>query len=53
MLAIVEDRSSDMPSASKDALMVFAVYMPPQEPVVGQALRSIPSRSSLLMRPAL
>ena len=33
--------------------MVLAVYMPPQAPVVGQALRSMPSKSSSLMRPAL
>ncbi len=33
--------------------MVLAVYMPPQEPVDGQALRSMPSKSSSLILPAM
>lgn len=52
-LAIVDEYSSDMPSASKEEDMVLAVYMPPQEPDEGQALRSMPSKSSWLMRPAV
>ena len=32
-----------MPSASNDDDIVFAVYMPPQAPTVGHALRSMPS----------
>ena len=42
-----------MPSASKDELMVLAVYMPPHDPVDGQALRSMPSKSSRLILPGL
>ena len=42
-----------MPSASNDDDMVLAVYMPPQEPADGQALRSMPSKSSFDMRPAV
>ena len=51
-LASVEDPSRLIPKASKLELMVLAVYIPPQEPVPGTALRSIPSKSSSLMRPA-
>ncbi len=50
---MVDEYSSDMPSASNDELIVLAVYMPPHEPEVGQALRSTPSKSSSLMRPAV
>ncbi len=32
-----------MPSASNDDDIVFAVYMPPQAPTEGHALRSMPS----------
>ena len=32
-----------MPSASNDDDIVFAVYMPPQAPKLGHALRSMPS----------
>ena len=32
-----------MPSASNDEDIVFAVYMPPHAPTLGQALRSMPS----------
>ena len=32
-----------MPSASNDDDIVFAVYMPPQAPTDGHALRSMPS----------
>ncbi len=42
-----------MPRASKEELIVLAVYMPPHEPVVGQAFRSIPSKSSSLIVPAM
>ncbi|MNL03536.1 hypothetical protein D3C87_1240760 [compost metagenome] len=52
-LAIVDEYSRDMPSASNDELMVLAVYMPPHEPVDGQAFFSTPSKSSWLMRPAV
>src|ERR1700745_125489 len=51
-LAMVDEYSKAMPSASKDEDMVLAVYMPPQEPDEGQALRSMPSKSSFDMRPA-
>ena len=40
-----------MPSASAAAAIVFAVYMPAQEPSVGQACRSISSSSARLIRP--
>src|SRR6476620_900731 len=52
-LAMVEEYISAMPSASNEDDMVLAVYMPPQEPDDGQALRSMPSTSSLDMRPAV
>ena len=41
--AICELPMSETPSASNDDDMVLAVYMPPQAPTVGQALRSMPS----------
>jgi hypothetical protein len=41
-----------MPSASKALDIVFAVYMPPQAPTLGQALRSMPSKSSCDILPA-
>ncbi len=41
--AICELPSRLMPSASNDELIVLAVYIPPQAPTVGQALRSMPS----------
>jgi hypothetical protein len=50
--AIVDEYISDMPSASNDELMVLAVYMPPHEPLDGQAFFSMPSKSSFDMRPA-
>jgi len=37
VFAMVEENSRAMPSASKEELIVFAVYMPPQAPVLGQA----------------
>ncbi len=37
---------SDIPRASAAAAMVLAVYIPAQDPVVGQAARSIPRSSS-------
>src|ERR1700760_4417473 len=52
-LAIVDEYSSDMPSASNDELIVFAVYMPPHEPDDGHAFLSTPSKSSCDMRPAV
>ena len=42
-----------MPSASNDDDIVFAVYMPPHEPTLGQALRSMPSKSSFDILPAV
>ncbi len=50
---MVDEYSSDMPSASNEELMVLAVYMPPHEPDDGQAFFSTPSKSSWLMRPAV
>ena len=41
--AICELPSRLNPSASNDDDIVFAVYMPPQAPTLGQALRSMPS----------
>src|SRR5580698_8399136 len=52
-LAIVDEYSSDMPSASNDELIVLAVYIPPHEPVDGQAFFSMPSKSSCDIRPAV
>ena len=52
-LAMVDEDINDMPSASNEELMVLAVYMPPQEPVEGQAWRSMPSKSSWLILPAM
>src|ERR1700731_695644 len=52
-LAIVDEYSSDMPSASNDELIVLALYIPPHEPLLGQALRSMPLKSASLMRPAV
>src|SRR6478752_9177868 len=51
--AICEEPSRLMPSASKDELMVLAVYMPPQAPTLGQAFFSMPVKSSALILPAL
>src|SRR3979411_321009 len=51
-LAIVDEYSKDMPSASNDDEIVLAVYMPPHEPDDGQAFFSMPSKSSCDMRPA-
>ena len=42
---------SDIPMASPTEAMVLAVNIPAQEPAPGQALRSISSRSSALIRP--
>ena len=50
-LAIVDEPSRLIPSASNADDIVLAVYMPPQEPVPGIAWRSMPSKSSWLMRP--
>ena len=40
-----------MPRASKEELMVFAVYIPPHEPLPGQAFSSTPFKSSALNLP--
>lgn len=42
-----------MPSASNDELIVFAVYMPPHEPVLGHEFFSTSLKSSSDMRPAV
>ena len=52
-MAMVLEKGRLRPSASKAELMVLAVYIPPQEPVPGIALRSTANRSSSEMRPAL
>ena len=41
--AICEEPSRLMPSASKEELIVLAVYWPPHAPTDGHALRSMPS----------
>ena len=41
-LAIVDEPSKLMPSASNDDDIVLAVYIPPQDPLPGIALRSMP-----------
>ena len=41
--AICDEPSRLIPSASNEDDMVLAVYMPPQAPTEGQALRSMPS----------
>ena len=51
--AIVEECGSDMPTASTDDDIVFAVYMPPHAPTPGSALRSMHSKSSFDIFPAL
>src|SRR6266850_4455235 len=51
--AICDEPSRLMPSASKDELMVLAVYMPPQAPTLGQAFLSMPAKSSSLNLPAV
>ena len=40
-----------MPKASKAELIVLAVYMPPHEPLPGQACCSTPFKSSSLILP--
>src|SRR5436305_1415046 len=44
--ASCDEPSRLMPSASKEELMVLAVYWPPQAPTLGQAFFSMPSKSS-------
>ncbi len=51
--AICEEPSRLMPSASNEEDMVLAVNMPPQAPTVGQAFFSMPTKSSLLILPAV
>ena len=50
--AIVDEPGRLMPSASNAEDMVFAVYMPPQAPAPGIALRSMASSSSRGSLPA-
>jgi len=52
VLAMVEEKGSDMPKASKEEDMVLAVYMPPQDPVPGMARISISRKSASLSLPA-
>ena len=52
-LAIVDEYSRLMPSASNDELIVLAVYMPPQEPEPGMQRRSISLKSVSFIRPAV
>ena len=51
--AIVEEYNKAMPNASNEDDIVFAVYIPPQDPEEGQAFFSIPSKSSCDIRPAV
>ena len=51
--AICDEPSRLMPSASNDELMVFAVYMPPQAPTLGQAFFSTPTKSGSCILPAV
>ncbi len=44
--AIVEEKGSDMPTASTEEDIVFAVYMPPHAPTPGSAFLSMHSKSS-------
>src|SRR5581483_10669545 len=48
-----ESWGSAMPMASMAEAMVLAVYMPPQEPAVGQALHSMAFNCSAPILPAL
>ena len=50
---IVEEYIKLIPIASNAEDMVLAVYMPPQEPAPGQALRSTELSLTSSMRPAL
>ena len=50
---IVEEYGRLMPMASMAEDIVFAVYMPPQEPTPGQEWRSISRSSASPIRPAL
>ena len=51
--ASCDEPSRLMPSASKEELMVLAVYWPPQAPTLGQAFFSMPSKSSRDILPAV
>jgi hypothetical protein len=51
--AIVDEPGRLIPMASMALLIVFAVYMPPHEPLPGQACRSIWTNSSREMLLAL
>ncbi len=51
--AMVEEYGSDSPIASMEVDMVFAVYMPPHAPTPGSAQRSMQSKSSLFILPAV
>ena len=50
--AMVDEPGRLMPIASMALLMVFAVYIPPHEPLPGQARRSISKKSASLSAPA-
>ena len=50
--AIWDEPNRLMPNASKEEDIVLAVYIPPHAPTDGQALCSIPSKSSLDILPA-
>ena len=52
-LAMVDEYSRLMPSASNEELIVLAVYMPPQDPEPGIQRFSICLKSSSLIRPAV
>src|SRR5258708_18796152 len=51
--AIVDELGSDMPTASTDEDIVFAVYMPPHAPTPGSAFLSMHSKSSFDILPAV
>ena len=51
--AIVEEPGSDMPTASTDEDMVFAVNIPPHAPTPGSAFLSMHSKSSFDIFPAV
>ena len=51
--AIVDENGSDIPTASTEDDMVLAVYMPPHAPTPGSAFRSMHSKSSFDILPAV
>ena len=48
---MLEEYGRDIPSASSDELIVFAVYIPPQPPGPGQAWRTTSKRCSSVIWP--